>query len=157
MPTQNRSDRSKTVTKKPGKSKANESSQGRAQSGWRPSRFWEARVQCRWQGKVARKCKNLQWGKTTTNNITKTSWRFSYASTIARSFIFFVSFSINLFRKGLMKKIKRDIFLCLFYCKSLTIEKTKRKYLKENEISIKTKWNSQQMNYLNKTKKQLNK
>ena len=39
MITQNRSDRSKTVTKKPGKSKANESSQGRAQSWWRPSRF----------------------------------------------------------------------------------------------------------------------
>ena len=132
MPTQNRSDRSKTVTKKPGKSKANESSQGRAQSWWRPSRVWEARVECRWQGEVSRKCKNLQWGKTTTtNNITKTSWRFSYASSIARSFIFFVSFFIDLFRKGLLKKIKRDIFLCSFYCESLSIEKTNENPLKK--------------------------
>ena len=132
MPTQTRSACDKTVTKKPGKSKANESSQGRAQSWWRPSRVWEARVECRWQGKVSRKCKNLQCGKTTTtNNITKTSWRFSYASSIARSFIFFVSFFIDLFRKGLMKKIKRDIFLCSFYCKSLTIEKTNENPLKK--------------------------
>ena len=34
----NRSTRGKTVTEKPGKSKAAESSQGRAQSWWRPSR-----------------------------------------------------------------------------------------------------------------------
>ena len=132
MPIQNRSACGKTVTKKPGKSKANESSQGRAQSWWRPSRVWEARVECRWQGEVSRKCKNLQWGKTTTtNNITKISWRFSYASSIARSFIFFVSFFIDLFRKGLLKKIKRDIFLCSFYCESLSIEKANENPLKK--------------------------
>ena len=74
MPTQTRSACDKTVTKKPDKSKASESSQGRAQSWWRPSRVGEARVECRWQGKVSRKCKNLQCRKTTTtNNITKTS------------------------------------------------------------------------------------
>ena len=60
MPTQNRSTRSNTVTEKPDKSKATESNQGIAQSWWRPSRVWQARVECRWQGKVARKRKNLQ-------------------------------------------------------------------------------------------------
>ena len=38
MPTKNRSARGKTVTEKPGESKEIESSQGRAQSQWRPSR-----------------------------------------------------------------------------------------------------------------------
>ena len=38
MPTHNRRARGKTVTKKPGKSKVTESSQGRAQSWWKPSR-----------------------------------------------------------------------------------------------------------------------
>ena len=60
MPTKNRSARGKTVTEKPGESKAIESSQGRAQSQWRPSRALEARVECRWHGKVSRKHKNLQ-------------------------------------------------------------------------------------------------
>ena len=35
------------------KEKAIESSRGRAQSWWRPSLVWEARVECRWHGKVA--------------------------------------------------------------------------------------------------------
>ena len=35
------------------KEKAIESSRGRAQSWWRPSPVWEARVECRWHGKVA--------------------------------------------------------------------------------------------------------
>ena len=38
MPTQNRSARGKTMTEKSDKSKATESSQGRAQIWWRPSR-----------------------------------------------------------------------------------------------------------------------
>ena len=38
MPTQKRSARGKNVTEKPGKCKATESGQGRAQSWWRPSR-----------------------------------------------------------------------------------------------------------------------
>ena len=59
-PLKNRSAYGKTVTEKPGKSKATESSQGRAQSWWRHSRTGEARVEFQWQGKVAQKCKNLQ-------------------------------------------------------------------------------------------------
>ena len=68
MPTQNRSAHGKTVTEKPGKSKATESSQGRAQSWWRHSRACEAR-------KVARKHEKPRVRKTTitTTNITKTS------------------------------------------------------------------------------------
>ena len=104
MPTENRSARGKTVTKKPGKRKATESSQGRAQSWWRPSRAWEARVECRWQGKVARKCKNLQWGKTaTTTNITRTSWWFFQAK-----FHRFFKFPKNIKRK--VKKWLRHLF-----------------------------------------------
>ena len=61
----------------------------------------------------------------------------------------------NLFRKGFMKKNKRDIFICSFYCKSLTIENTNENPLKKMRFLSKTKWNSQQMNHLNKTKKQL--
>ena len=53
----------KLLTKKLGKSKATESSQGRAQSWWRPTRAWEVRVECGWHRKVAGKRKNLQWGK----------------------------------------------------------------------------------------------
>ena len=81
MAIQNRSARDETVTENPGKSKATKSSQVRAQSWWRPSRLWEASVECRWHGKVARKRENLHWRKTTTTttNITKTSWRFSQA------------------------------------------------------------------------------
>ena len=56
---------------------------------------------------------------TTTNNITKTP---RGSPTQVGVLFFFVSFFINLFRKGLMKK--RDIFICSFYCKSLTIENT---------------------------------
>ena len=47
MPTQNRSVRGRW------KQKAIKSSWGRAQSWCRPSRAWEARVECRWHGKVA--------------------------------------------------------------------------------------------------------
>ena len=88
MPSQNPNARGKTVTEKPGKSKATESNQGRAQRWWRTSRTWEARVERRWQGKVVRKCKILQWGKTTTTttSITKTSWRFSQAKYHGREF-----------------------------------------------------------------------
>ena len=61
------------------KEKAIKSSRGRAQSWWRPSRAWEARVKCLWHSKVAwkytknnNKMKNKnEW--TTTTNITKTS------------------------------------------------------------------------------------
>ena len=42
------------------KSKAIESSQGRAQSWQKPSRAWEASVECRWHGKVVQKRKNKQ-------------------------------------------------------------------------------------------------
>ena len=63
----NRGARCKAVTEKPGKSKANRSSQVRAHSWCRTSRAWEARVECRWQEKVARKCKNLQRGKNNNN------------------------------------------------------------------------------------------
>ena len=63
MPTQNCCTRGKTVTKKSGKSKTNESSQGRDQSWWEPSRAWEARVEWWLQEKVAWKRKNLQWRK----------------------------------------------------------------------------------------------
>ena len=52
IPAQNRNVRGKNVTEKPGKSKATKSSEGRAQSWWRSSRAWEARVECHWQGKV---------------------------------------------------------------------------------------------------------
>ena len=83
--------RDTNVTEKPSKTKAAKSSQGRAQSWWRLSRAWEARVWCRWQEKVARKRKNLWWDKTTitTNNIRKTSLRFYQASTIPGSFVEF--------------------------------------------------------------------
>ena len=87
MPAQNRSAHGKNVTQKPGKSKATESSQGRAQSWWRPSRAWEAWVECQWQGKVARKCKSLQWGKqhqSTSKEIPGSSYK---QSTIAGSFV----------------------------------------------------------------------
>ena len=60
MPAQNCSARAKNITKNPGKQESNQSSQGRAQNWWSPSRVLEARVECHWQGKVARKCKNLQ-------------------------------------------------------------------------------------------------
>ena len=56
---------------------------------------------------------------TTTNNTSKTP---RGSPTQVGVLFFFVSFFINLFRKGLMKK--RDIFICSFYCKSLTIENT---------------------------------
>ena len=72
--------RSKNVTKEPGKSKATKNSQDRAKSWWRPSRAWEARMECRWQGKVAPKSKSFQWGRQQTTNITKTSWRFFLAN-----------------------------------------------------------------------------
>ena len=89
MPAQNRSARGKTVTEKPGKSKATESSQGRAQSWWRPSRTWEATVECRWQGKVAQKRKNFQWGKQQQQQPTsqKLPGGSPKQSTIARSFV----------------------------------------------------------------------
>ena len=35
------------------KEKSVKSSQGRAQSWWRPSHSWEAKVECQWHGKVA--------------------------------------------------------------------------------------------------------
>ena len=54
MPTQNRSTRGKNVTE----SADIKSSQGRAQSWWRPSRAREAKVESRWHEKVARKRKN---------------------------------------------------------------------------------------------------
>ena len=70
----------KLLRKSKAKSKATESSQGRAQSWWTSSRVSEARVQCRWQGNVAWKLKNVQCGKTATKtNIIKTSWRFPQA------------------------------------------------------------------------------
>ena len=66
------------------KEKAIESSRGRAQSWWRPSRVWEARVECRWHGKVAWKSNEdttpTKW-KTSTNEdtwtttTTTTKWR----------------------------------------------------------------------------------
>ena len=59
------------LTEKSGKSKATESSQGRVQSWWRPSCAWEARVECGWQGKVARKFKILPWGKNNNNQYHK--------------------------------------------------------------------------------------
>ena len=65
------------------KEKAIESSQGRAQSWWRPSQVWEARVECRWHGKVAWKSNEdktpTKW-KTSTNEdkwirrVTTTKW-----------------------------------------------------------------------------------
>ena len=102
MPTQNRSARGRW------KKKAIESSQGRAQSWWRPSRVWEARVECRWHGKVAWKSNKdttpTKW-KTSTNEdkwrtTTTTKWtkinknlqRFSQASTIAGSFWLFYGY-----------------------------------------------------------------
>ena len=63
-----------------------ESSQGRAQSWWKPSRVWEAKVECRWHGKVDWKSiedtTSTKW-KTSTNEdkwkttttTTTTQWR----------------------------------------------------------------------------------
>ena len=90
------------------KEKAIKSSRGRAQSWWRPSRVWEARVECRWHGKVAWKSNKdttpTKW-KTSTNDdkwrtTTTTKWtkinknlqRFSQASTIAGSFWLFYGY-----------------------------------------------------------------
>ena len=73
------------------KAKAIESNQGRAQSWWRPSRAWEATVECRWHGKVAWKLmkNNNKWRKTTKwrtkmnekqqPTSQKPHWRFSQA------------------------------------------------------------------------------
>ena len=69
--------------------------------------------------------------------------------------MFFVYFFIDLFRKGFMKKKKKEIFLYVHFIVSLTIENTNENPLKKIRFLSKTKWNSQQMNHLNKTKKQL--
>ena len=87
------------------KEKAIKSSRGRAQSWWRPSsRVWEARVECRWHGKVAwksnepTKWKTLtnedKWTPTTTKwtKMNKNLWRFSQTSTIAGSFWLFYGY-----------------------------------------------------------------
>ena len=54
-----------------------------------------------------------------------------------------------------MKKKKKEIFLYVHFIVSLTIENTNENPLKKIRFLSKTKWNSQQMNHLNKTKKQL--
>ena len=68
------------------KEKAIKSNWGRAQSWWRPSRASVARVECRLHGKVDWKRNEEQQQNEMTTNITKTSWKFSQATTIAGSF-----------------------------------------------------------------------
>ena len=80
------------------KEEAIKSSRGRAQSWWRPSRAWEAKVECQWHGKVAwksnedttTKWKINKWryatSKMNNNTMNKTSQKFSQASNIAGNF-----------------------------------------------------------------------
>ena len=56
------------------KEKAIKSSQGRAQSWWRPSQAWEARVECWWHGILAWKWMKIQQQRTSTNEDRTTKW-----------------------------------------------------------------------------------
>ena len=127
MPTQNRSVRGRTVTKMPDKSKATESIHGRAQSWWRPSRAWEARVECWWQGRVARKCKSLQWGKQQQQQQQPTSQKppggSPKQSTIAASFFEFtkVAKEVNLAKgNSHQKRAKTSLKKWLRKCYDIT-------------------------------------
>ena len=91
------------------KEKTIESSWGIAQSWWRLSWVWEARVKCRWHDKVAWKSNEDttptkaktstdedKWRTTTTTikwtKMNKNLWRFSQASTIVGSFWLFYGY-----------------------------------------------------------------
>ena len=63
------------------KENAIKSSRGRAQSWWRPSWAWEARVECRWHGKVVWKSnedKTTKWRSLTNEN----KWRYTISQSL---------------------------------------------------------------------------